>query len=223
MKERKPCGKCGGPNPPRVGRGSASPYCDGCRAICSVAECAGGRVEGSSLCSFHKSRVARGTSFDRPRRASPGRAAVRCSVDGCVEPQHAHGHCKQHYQAAARVGVLPRVYAVKRGARGRRHNGYLEVPHPERPLMVRHHRLVMEELIGRPLLRHETVHHCNGDRGDNRSNGPLVNFRSGNLELWSKSQPAGQRVTDKVAWAVELLELYAPEHLATKPVQIGTA
>jgi hypothetical protein len=76
------------------------------------------------------------------------------------------------------------------------------------------HRHVMAELIGRPLLSSEEVHHVNGDRTDNTTNGPLVEFRSGNLELWTTSQPKGQRVEDKVEWAVELLKLYRPDLLA---------
>ena len=40
---------------------------------------------------------------------------------------------------------------------------------------------------------------CNGVRDDNRPE---------NLELWSKAQPAGQRVEDKITWAIELLERY---------------
>ena len=72
----------------------------------------------------------------------------------------------------------------------------------------------MEQLLGRPLRRDENVHHVDGQRADNRTAGPLENWRSGNLELWSTWQPAGQRVADKVAFAVALLREYAPDLLA---------
>jgi hypothetical protein len=65
------------------------------------------------------------------------------------------------------------------------------------------HRQVMEGMLGRALLPGESAHHRNGQRTDNRE---------ANLELWSTRQPPGQRVIDKVSFALEMLRLY-PEFI----------
>ena len=64
------------------------------------------------------------------------------------------------------------------------------------------HRIVMAEMLGRPLLPDEVVHHRDGNR---------LNNDPGNLELWNTGQPKGQRVEDKVAWAYALLRRYDAE------------
>lgn len=91
-------------------------------------------------------------------------------------------------------------------------HGYFVVPVPpgERHLVsgdssALEHRLVLARHLGRALLSTESAHHINGDRLDNRIE---------NLELWCRSQPSGQRVADKIRYAIELLQTHAPELLA---------
>lgn len=91
-----------------------------------------------------------------------------------------------------------------KGGRRKTKSGYIysyapDHPHSTKAGYVFEHRLVMEKQLGRPLFDHEEVHHKNGVRDDNRLE---------NLELWSTSQPAGQRIPDKVQWAREILVLY---------------
>ena len=126
-----------------------------------------------------------------------------CSVKSCNRVHHAKGYCDAHYRRHLSGREIESPFQAQGEWTAWRPNrdGYLlrsrrKDGRQEKQLQ---HRVVMEKIIGRPLLRHETVHHRNGLRTDNSPR---------NLELWSSSQPPGQRVEDKVNWAREILALY---------------
>ena len=93
-----------------------------------------------------------------------------------------------------------------RGGISKDRNGYIRIYAPDHPNAdksgyVLEHVLIMSKIIGRPLTKEETVHHKNGIRADNSPS---------NLELWTGRHSKGQRVSDLIIWAKELLTMYEP-------------
>ena len=109
------------------------------------------------------------------------------------------GLCTRCYRKAHKAGALndptlPRSttgYVREMWSKTLSIEGYVTIKTPDGITME--HRWVMEQHLGRKLLRTETVHHINGIRDDNRIE---------NLELWANQHPYGQRVEDVIAYVV---------------------
>ena len=122
-----------------------------------------------------------------------------CIAEGCIEPSKVQDYCYKHYSRLKNTGKLtvdpPKYYHITK-------QGYKQLVIDGKKIFE--HRFIMQEYLGRELTKDEQVHHINGNRLDNRLE---------NLELWSRHQPAGQRIEDKIQYAIEILNLYHPGQL----------
>lgn len=164
---------------------------------CSLSGCHNAHY-GQGLCQFHYNRNRTGLPLNAPKRQK----IKSCGFPGCERPHDAKGWCNLHYGRDRAGRTLEGDSGEQRGSpigtRRLEPNGYMKIKVGPQEWKYEH-RHVMEQAVGRVLFTEEGVHHKNGDKADNRVD---------NLELWSSSHPAGQRVQDKLAWARQIVSLY---------------
>lgn len=166
---------------------------------CSGPECDRPAVA-RGLCNTHDAQQRSGNPLTPIRDYKP--KGQPCEVAGCDGTSLSLGLCQTHYRRKMRGEDNWYRPIVRRAPHGAGHvdaNGYRIITVNGKT--VREHRHLAEQLLGRPLLPTEDVHHRNTVRSDNSTDGPFRmdetgNLVSGNLVVWlhSTGQPRGGEV-----------------------------
>jgi hypothetical protein len=159
----------------------------------------------AGYCNKHYTRLIRHGDVSVIKRQKS--ATGVCSASDCNKKVTYTDFCRKHKARFDKYGD-PNVTMKAPPGEGERYvakSGYVQVKRPDHPNVrpngwLAEHTVVMAEVMGRPLLPGENVHHKNGVKDDNRPE---------NLELWVSMQPSGQRPEDLVTFAHEILNRYS--------------
>lgn len=208
--ETRPCAECSTPVTRQAARfrGDRAFCSDECRAQQSMkprvritvpcARC-GEPAErtpsaAAAVGSVYCSRACKAAAQEGERVERPQVPCEQCGDVMVLEPDdvsHGKRYCSRECAGIARRRKPGERYVDKQG--------YAHITTTD-GRSVREHVHVMEQVIGRPLVRGETPHHMNLVRDDNRPE---------NLELWLTHQPSGARVDDLIPHWIEMLDRYA--------------
>lgn len=130
------------------------------------------------LCNYH---------YEQWKRSRPNQES--CAVEGCPKLLYVRGWCLRHYKQWRYWGTPFGDRLVKStGYKYKDSLGYIRIKQNDGSYEAEH-RLVLGQILGRPLESYESAHHLNGIRDDNRAE---------NLELWISPQPSGIRASQQL-------------------------
>ena len=171
-----------------------------------------------------KARQLCGKHYDK-RKADGTLPPYECNFRECSDPVrinragYSTGFCALHlgvtisvsrYTGEDKDEHIERVLSGCKGGRRIDKTGYIFVR--TETAWIAEHRAVMQDSLGRELVIGESVHHVNGDRGDNRIE---------NLELWYSAQPYGQRVPDLIRYLTTHHAAEVAAHLSAQQPEPG--
>lgn len=166
--------------------------------FCGIAGCTR-QAKAKGHCIFHYDRVKEyGAAGSALPVVKKGRG-LPCEVVGCKRKVQGDGLCQMHYRRRTVHGATGAPEPEKRakGEGSINATGYMKIKVGGRSYFE--HRYVMEQHLRRPLFKGENVHHRDGNR---------LNNEITNLEIWNTQQPSGQRVEDKIRWAIDMIDQY---------------